>query len=1020
MAPGSGVSCGSSHEPRMSTPGDLHEDLYDAYLEAALEGSAEDPGEFLRRHGVDDAALVEALRRVHAEASQAAIADARSSAARRIGPFQIIRLLGQGGMGEVYLARQESLGRLVALKIIRSAYASSPSALARFEREARAAARLRHPGIVTVYEVGEADGVHYIALEYVRGRSLEAELADRASRDEAVPASSVVRWGLALAEALHAAHAEGIVHRDIKPSNVLLTPDGRPMLLDFGLARDLGQDAVTLTEAFVGSPHYAAPEQVGRRGGDIDVRTDLYSLGVVLYQCATGIRPFRGETLEQVLHAILVEDPPEARRVNPAVPADLSVVIAKAMDREPARRYPTASALAADLQAIQQSRPVTARPISPAGRAIRWARRNRAASAAIVTGACAVALALGLWGWRARAAAVQRRDEIRSVLAEAADLVGRYRTAGESTRALEAEYERLIAERFSMYFSPERDKRVESIEGQVRQERERRDLAFYRVLELTARAERLGAEHARVDQVRGELYLQRYLEAETRSDAPAKAVYAELVRAHDTDGSLAARLIGQTSLIVTCDAPGTECFLFRRDTASLLIDGADPRLVNTPWNGATSQRPDDWALEVCADSGALRRGDVITRVAGLPIRGSVLVLAAATGPRPFDRLVSIDDRPITELFDLRAAEALPGQHRYAFDGQAGPTELLGAGLQTLGVEVGDPRAACAAGGATVHVWTDDAWRDVTLAQGVDTRVTAAPLYLCAAARLPVGPRQRCELTPGNYVLIARAPACEDQRIALKLSRDQELTCTPRLLPEGSTPAGWVYIPPEPGGQPCGTAPDDGFWAMEHEVTVGEYFEFLNRPEILAELEASGATRLHPYANEDVPSLRAPDGSFPIPPNWRADWPIIAVSWDDAERFARWKTDLAAPGEHYSLPTLNEHLRMTTTAAKYVFGDEFRPKWVSSNFARPTPTLEPVESFPIDCSALGVFDLAGSVSEWLDQVWLESTGAKEHAGGAWGLGEEGYFSNYGGNGLLAYQRKGVIGFRLLMRRDGGPQ
>ncbi|MBK7403499.1 MAG: protein kinase [Phycisphaerales bacterium] len=1004
----------------MTTQGDRHEDLYDAYLEAALEGRAEDPAEFLRRNQIPEGPLADALRRVHAEASQAAVADARAAVARRIGPFEIVRLLGRGGMGEVYLAKQDSLGRLVALKIIHGAHASSPSALARFEREARAAAKLRHAGIVTVYEVGEAEGVHYIAMEYVRGRSLDAVLAERAARGESVPAASVVRWGVQLAEALDSAHAERIVHRDIKPSNILITPDDRPMLLDFGLARDLEQAGATLTEAFVGSPHYAAPEQVGRRGGHIDARTDIYSLGVVLYQAAAGVKPFRGETLEQVLHAILTDDPPEARRINAGIPQDLSVVIAKAMDREPARRYASAAALAADLRAIEESRPVSARPISPVGRALRWSRRNRGASAAILTGACAVALALGLRGWRVWAEAAHRRQEILSALSEAADFVGRYRSEGESTRTLEAEYEALIAQRSSMYFSPERDERIDAIEGHVRQERERRDLAFYRVLELAARAERLGADHTRVDRIRGELYLQRYLEAEIRADAPAKAVYAELVRAHDTDDTLTERLVGSTSLAVACDTPGAECFLFRRESASFLRDGAEPRLVNLPFAGDAPQRPDEWALEVQADAGGLHAGDVITRVAGLPIRGTVLVLFAPAAPeRPsrFDRLAAIDGRPIADPFDVRDAESHPGVHTYAFEGKDGPLSLRGESLDSLGIGVGDPRAACAAGGANLLAWVGDAWRATTFERGIDTRPAAAPVYFCPGASFPNDPQQRRVLTPGHYLLVVRAPGFESQRLALELGRDQALHLTPRLLPRGSTPDGWVYIPPAPGGATEGPAGPDGFWAMEHEVTVGDYFAFLNQPEILAELDASGATRLHPFASEEVPALRAPDGSFAIPLNWRRDWPIFAISWDDASRYARWMSDHDPLGASYTLPTLDEHLRMTSVAARYVFGDEFRPKWVSSNFARPAPTLEPVESFPIDRSALGVFDLAGSVSEWLDHVWLESSGAKEHAGGAWGLGEEGYFANYGGNGLLPYQRNGVVGFRLVMRRDG---
>ena len=223
----------------------------------------EHPGDFLARHGNKDGGLRAQLDVIYEEVKgpdpRGEPSGEPDSGGKHLGEFRLLEILGEGGMGVVHLARQESLDRLVALKVIRPELARSTTAMVRFEREARAIARLRHPNIVTVYAVGEDKGVRYIAMELATGNGLNTVLEDAADNGEPVPIATVLRWTAELARALDYAHEHGIVHRDVKQSNIRITPEGRPLLLDFGLARELDSAGATLTEAFVGSPHYVAP-----------------------------------------------------------------------------------------------------------------------------------------------------------------------------------------------------------------------------------------------------------------------------------------------------------------------------------------------------------------------------------------------------------------------------------------------------------------------------------------------------------------------------------------------------------------------------------------------------------------------------------------------------------------------------------------------------------------------------------------------------------------------------------------
>jgi superkiller protein 3 len=287
--------------------------------------------------------------------------------------YELLRELGRGGMGVVYQARQLALNRLVALKMVLAGGHAGDQPLARFRTEAEAVARLQHPHIVQVHEVGEQGGLPYLALEYCGGGSLADQL-DGTPR----PARQAARLVQTLAGAMHAAHQQGVVHRDLKPANVLLAADGTPKVTDFGLAKllDGGGPALTQSGAVVGTPSYMAPEQARGKGKEVGPAADVYALGAILYELLTGRPPFKAETAWDTLQLVVAEEPVPVRRLLPKVPRDLETVCLKCLHKEPARRYDTAEALADDLGRFGRGEPVVARPAGAVERAVKWVRRN--------------------------------------------------------------------------------------------------------------------------------------------------------------------------------------------------------------------------------------------------------------------------------------------------------------------------------------------------------------------------------------------------------------------------------------------------------------------------------------------------------------------------------------------------------------------------------------------------------------------------------------------------------------------
>ncbi len=290
---------------------------------------------------------------------------------RTLAHYQITAAIGVGGMGEVYRATDTKLGREVALKVLPADMARDPERLARFQREARAVAALNHPNIVTLYSVEEAGGVHFLTMELVEGQSLDHQILPGG-----LPVDRITAVATALADALAAAHEKGIVHRDLKPANVMLTPDGRVKVLDFGLAKAVeparggagfsppgsgrsGSNAPTLTSAghteagmVMGTPAYMSPEQI--KGGAVDHRTDIFSLGVLVYEMATGRRPFAAESSAELASAILRDAPPLVGDVRSDLPADLSRIVRRCLEKDPGRRAPHARDVGDDLRGMSR------------------------------------------------------------------------------------------------------------------------------------------------------------------------------------------------------------------------------------------------------------------------------------------------------------------------------------------------------------------------------------------------------------------------------------------------------------------------------------------------------------------------------------------------------------------------------------------------------------------------------------------------------------------------------------------
>src|SRR6202040_687619 len=311
------------------------------------------------------------------------------------GNYELLEEIGRGGQGVVYRARQKSLNRTVALKVIGLGHWATEAHLKRFRLEAEAAASLEHPGIVPIHEVGERDGSCYFSMKFVEGGQL-----DEVARREPIPIRRAAELITKVARTVHYAHEHGILHRDIKPGNILLDQKGEPHLTDFGLARLVeSESTVTRTLEVMGTPSYMAPEQAVGNNAAVGTVSDVYGLGAVLYQLLTGHPPFAGGTTYETIKLLLDTEPQQPRLLNPKIDRDLSTICLKCLEKNPKRRYSSALALAEDLEHWLKHEPIVARHTGIFARGGKWVRRNPT-SALLAASLIALAAAAGWIVWK--------------------------------------------------------------------------------------------------------------------------------------------------------------------------------------------------------------------------------------------------------------------------------------------------------------------------------------------------------------------------------------------------------------------------------------------------------------------------------------------------------------------------------------------------------------------------------------------------------------------------------------------
>jgi eukaryotic-like serine/threonine-protein kinase len=361
-------------------------------------------------------------------------AEAPLSRLPMVAGYEIVGVLGQGGMGIVFKARQVRLDRFVALKMIKAGAGARPQDLARFEAEAQAVAAIEHPNIVRIFEIGEYGDMPFCSLEYLSGGSLAKLIGGKPQ-----PVAEAARIVTTLARAMEVAHKRGIVHRDLKPANVLIAADGTLKVTDFGLVKRLEDDSSqTRTGSILGTPNYMSPEQAKGETHNVGPPADQYALGAILYELLTGRPPFHGASVLDTLDQVREKDPVPPSQLQTKVPRDLETICLKCLEKDPSRRYPDVTALAEDLRRYQAGEPIVARPVSEAERLWRWCVRNRAIASLIAT-AAALLVILAAGGFTAAAVIYRQNQTLKDTnvaLEKAKGLAEEQREVAETKRKL--------------------------------------------------------------------------------------------------------------------------------------------------------------------------------------------------------------------------------------------------------------------------------------------------------------------------------------------------------------------------------------------------------------------------------------------------------------------------------------------------------------------------------------------------------------------------------------------------------
>lgn len=1007
--------------------------------------------------------------------------------------------IARGGMGVVYRAIDPRLKRRVALKVLLGSAESSDSGRRRFQREALMAARLNHPGIVPVHEVGEFEGRPYYTMDLVAGESLASILG----RGETLAPRVALGIARDAARALQYAHECGVIHRDVKPGNLLIVHAGRPepgppgspetaprsedggadtprvLLTDFGIARDVtSTQKLTHTGDMVGTPRYMSPEQAEARGGaTVGPASDVYSLGAVLYELLCGAPPFVAASAVELLAAVILKEPPALRSRSPRVDPDVETMVAKAMEKEPGRRYASARDFADDIDRYLKGEPIQARPVGPIVRLWKRAKRNRTVAIPV---SAAVATLLG-WGAvlagdaiaTARRTVALRRDAARALAARdlktadvlasqllgltpddrAADLLYRRVKAAAAVERGNAAYEEYrkanaTGERLRLEAAAARNAAAQttthagkaalwSAEAELKELEGTCGGHFADAVSFFSEALRHIQQDASCPEAEtararlGDLYWDKYLEAEANHHLANKVIYASLVLRHAAaryGAELRCERRVRVSFLLPAEPAGRDidAYLLRYEPSKvppvLVPVPCDPRsgegLVpariehGEPVPLAVAARAAGAGTPGPPDAPALRsvyaaRWLGVYPLPRLPASRVALAVTRGAGGRPCATLDLRLPRGSYLLY-LPPARVEPPEADHAGLARPATGGPPGPGLR----EIRYPFAV-----ARDLDWSDERceWPvrddDPPLPAGMEEPAAGAP-----DSGLPTA-AYWCYIPPGPY------RASGDPETSQQPARSAALL---RVAGDGrpavAVGRGSADIDPAaaPGPALAGT------YLARLEVTGAMYLAFLDdRRWHTAQAAFARAPRSASSANTDTvywPLDAA--GHFGMRaklPWWRDDLPVFGISWDDATEYCRWLTAQAGAGKwRFELPTEDEWEKAArgVDGRFFPWGDVIDPTFCrmadSRSVEQETLLPEPIGLFPLDESPYGVRDLGGGMREWTATV----AGAR----GEWRIVKGGAWGATGALCRSAYRNVGerhdvdvVIGFRLCARR-----
>ncbi len=961
------------------------------FLELQRAGKAPPISEFVEQHPAFRGELQSCL---------GLLSDVRSAAADAGGPphvlgdFQLLRLIGRGGMGLVYEAQQRSLPRRVALKVLPLGGEQAKERIARFRREVEATARLQHPNIVPVYETGQAGGFHYYAMPLLQGRSLHEVLRECREDPSSVLFTNredLVQWVqrfISVGDALESAHRVGIIHRDIKPSNLFLDVSGRLLVVDFGLTRSTSEEAVTLTGELVGTPRYMSPEQILPGKLELDGRTDVFSVAATLYEVLT-LRPaFPGQDRESTFRAILARDPTPLRKLDARVPRDLEVVVLKALEKEPKRRYQTMREFVDDLQRFLDYAPVRARPVGPLGRLRRRARRNPVAAGAVALAVLALAGASASLALEARRSASARREETarltRAEMAEARS--GRERLA-EKRGLLPKLEAAVLLEEAAVKPSPPFWSTQQGVSSRQDLEvcRQEYEELSWKTLSHLFTALQLSPEDGAVRRELSAFVYEEYCAAERRRDRDRMMSFRPLVEAYG-DAEVRREWEGSGSIAIQSHPPGADVFLFR-------FEKKEFRLIPVPYSPArgldlpsleSMNTRGPWVYlrvsEVDAAGSSLRTGDDILMVCGTPPYGVKAVVDHLRLRQPHPPAGMVDHVVALRREGRFESVSIPPSPELSLDGE------------------------CVA-------------------------ERAAPLRCEAGNLIGQTPLAPVPLEMGSYLALLRREGFPDVRLPFEIARREHERIEVALFTADVIGADFVYIPAGPavlGGDrsavltsPLREVEIPAYFIQRFETRFMDYLEFIRD---LDRTDRSLAEKHAPRSRERKLWVRGADGTIqPKLEPFDPAWPLFGVSFPDAQAYCCWLASKSGdPKITFDLPTEDEWEKAGrgTDGRYFTWGNDF--EWTFARLGRSAHLVTPLPGglYPADESVYGVSDLGGNIREWCQGAEGESF--RVVRGGGWGYVVPAYCR-------LAdrTQRRmpdevdTAIGFRVVKRLRTGP-